>query len=201
MKNQYDYINDITEIRRMMVRSSKFLSLSGWAGILAGTFALMGAWFAHFILEFKPDGFLYSHSNIETVSVTAALILIFSFAAAFLDSRIKAKKRSEKAWNSTSKKMLTGMVVPLLSGGTLILILSFNNLLGLAAPLMLIFYGLSLYIAGFYTFREVRVMGFVQMVLGILNTALISTGLLFWAIGFGAVHILYGLYMHFKYER
>jgi len=201
MKNQHDYIDDITEIRRMMVRSSKFLSLSGWAGILAGIFALSGAWFAHSVLKFQPDGFLYSHPNIETVSLTAAIILLFSLAAAFFDSRIKAKKRNEKAWNSTSKKMLTSMAVPLLIGGTLILLLSFNNLLGLAAPLMLIFYGLSLYIAGFYTFREVRVMGFVQIVLGILNTVLITTGLLFWAIGFGVVHILYGLYMHLKYER
>lgn len=201
MKEQHDYLNDISEIRQMMVRSSKFLSLSGWAGILAGTFALIGAWFAHSVLEFQPDRFLYSHSNIDAVLITAAIILIFSLIAAFFDSQIKAKKVNEKAWNVTSKNMLTGMSVPLLIGGTLILILSFNSLPGLAAPLMLIFYGLSLYIAGFYTFREVRVMGFVQMGLGILNTFFISTGLLFWTIGFGAVHILYGLYMHFKYER
>ena len=83
MKNQHDYIDDITEIRRMMVRSSKFLSLSGWAGILAGIFALSGAWFAHSVLKFQPDGFLYSHPNIETVSLTAAIILFFSLAAAF----------------------------------------------------------------------------------------------------------------------
>ncbi|MDZ7756327.1 MAG: hypothetical protein U5K35_07960 [Rhodohalobacter sp.] len=90
------------------------------------------------------------------------------------------------------------MSIPLFAGGFLIVILISKGLLGLIAPLTLVFYGLALFNAGFYTIQEVRIMGFAQMILGLLNMAYISYGLLFWAIGFGVVHILYGLYMHFQ---
>lgn len=201
MKEHHDYTKDIAEIRLMMERSSKFLSLSGWAGILAGIYALTGAWIAHSILEFQPDTFLYTHSNPGSVALVASVVLILALLSAFIDSRVKANKRKEKAWNTTSKKMLAAMAVPLATGGLLILILISNGLMGLIAPFTLIFYGLALYNAGFYTFKEVRLMGFVQIALGLLNTIFISYGLLFWAIGFGAVHILYGIIMHFRYER
>jgi hypothetical protein len=200
MEDQKNYINDITEIRRMMERTSKFLSLSGWAGILAGIYALAGAWFSHFILLYQPDGFFYSHPSLDHVIVTAFSVLVFALISAFLDSHVKAKKRNEKAWNATSKRMLMSMAIPLVTGGLLIIILSAGGLVGLAAPLMLIFYGMALYNAGFYTIREVRLMGFVQVILGLMNVVFISHGLLFWAIGFGAVHIIYGLFVHFRYE-
>lgn len=201
MKDQQNYINDITEIRRMMERTSKFLSLSGWAGILAGVYALAGAWYAHFTLSFQPDNFLYSHPSLKHVVLSASTILVLALISAFLDSRYRAKKRNQKAWNATSKRMLMSMAVPLFTGGVLIVLLSAAGFIGLAAPFMLIFYGLALYNAGFYTLREVRFMGYVQMILGLMNIVFITQGLLFWALGFGAVHIIYGVFVHFRYER
>ena len=93
------------------------------------------------------------------------------------------------------------MAVPLVTGGLLILVLISKNLTGLIAPLTLLFYGLALYNAGFHTIREVRFMGIVQVILGLMNVWFIEYGLLFWAIGFGGVHIVYGIYMHLRYER
>ncbi|SMO53127.1 hypothetical protein [Gracilimonas mengyeensis] len=201
MKEEQDYLKDIAEIRSMMERSSKFLSLSGWAGILAGTYALVGAWIAHSLLKFRPDEFFYSYSNLINVLLTAAGVLGLALVSALLDSRRKANKREESAWNATSRRLLVSMAVPLFAGGILIFILISNGLIGLAAPLTLLFYGLALYNAGHFTIKEVRVMGFVQMLLGLLNAFFVGYGLLFWAIGFGVVHVLYGIYMHFRYER
>ncbi|MFP8488839.1 hypothetical protein ACKGJO_07030 [Gracilimonas sp. Q87] len=201
MKEQQDYIQDIAEIRSMMERSSKFLSLSGWAGILAGFYALIGAWIAYSILDFHPDEIFYSYPDLTGVILIAIGVLTLALVSAILDSKRKAQKRNEKVWNATSRRMLTNMSIPLFTGGFLIVILISKGLIGLIAPLTLVFYGLALFNAGFYTIKEVRIMGFVQMVLGLLNMAFISYGLLFWAIGFGLVHILYGMYMHFKYER
>lgn len=201
MKEQQDYIQDIAEIRSMMERSSKFLSLSGWAGILAGFYALIGAWIAYSILDFHPDEIFYSYPDLTGVILIAIGVLTLALVSAILDSKRKAQKRNEKVWNATSRRMLTNMSIPLFTGGFLIVILISKGLIGLIAPLTLVFYGLALFNAGFYTIKEVRIMGFVQMVLGLLNMAFISYGLLFWAIGFGLVHILYGIYMHYKYER
>ncbi len=201
MKEERDYVQDIAEIRSMMERSSKFLSLSGWAGIMAGIYALAGAWIAYSLFGFHPDEIFYTSPNLASVVLLAIGILILALASAIFDSRRKAKKRDEKAWNATSRRLLASMAVPLFAGGILILVFLSKGLIGLIAPLTLLFYGLALYNAGNYTIREVRLMGVVQICLGLLNSWFIGYGLLIWVLGFGVVHIVYGIYMHFKYER
>ena len=201
MKEERDYIQDIAEIRSMMERSSKFLSLSGWAGIMAGIYALAGAWIAHSVYGFYPDEIFYTSPNLTNVVLLATGILVLALVSAIVDSRRKAQKRDEKAWNATSRRLLASMAVPLFGGGLLILALLSKGLIGLIAPLTLLFYGLALYNAGNYTIKEVRLMGVVQIVLGLINSWFIGYGLLFWVLGFGVVHIVYGIYMHFRYER
>jgi hypothetical protein len=76
-----------------------------------------------------------------------------------------------------------------------------RGLVGLVAPMSLIFYGLALYNASQFTYEEVRSLGLIQIVLGLLGAYFVSYGLLFWAIGLGVAHIVYGIYMHYRYER
>lgn len=201
MKEEQDYIKDIAEIRSMMERSSKFLSLSGWAGIMAGTYALTGAWIAYSVFGFHPVELFYTPSSFTPVILLALGVLILALVSAIFDSRRKAQKREESAWNATSRRLLASMAVPLCAGGLLIVILISKGLIGLIAPLTLLFYGLALYNAGNYTIREVRLMGVAQIFLGLINAWFIDYGLLFWAVGFGVIHIIYGIYMHFRYER
>lgn len=201
MKREQDYINDITEIRSMMERSSKFLSLSGWAGIMAGVYALAGAYVAHFIFNFIPDGISYLYYDFGDVILLALAVLFVSLITAILFSKKKASNKGEKIWNSTSKRLLASMMVPLVIGGVLIIFYISNDLYGLIAPTSLIFYGISLYNAGNFTIEEVRWTGFLQVALGLINVWFLEFGLLFWAIGFGGVHLVYGIYMHFRYER
>jgi len=201
MTQDRDYIRDIAEIRSMMERSSKFLSLSGWAGILAGLYALAGVWVAKSFYDFHPDDLFYSSEYLFEISLVALTVLILALVTAIFFSKIYAQKRGESIWNSTSKRLLAGMAVSLLTGAALVLLLVSNGLIGLAAPITLIFYGMALFIAGHYTIVEVRVMGVVQILLGLLNILLINLGLLFWALGFGLVHIVYGIYVKFRYER
>ncbi|MEX0647673.1 MAG: hypothetical protein WEA56_05020 [Balneolaceae bacterium] len=201
MKKEQDYIQDIAEIRSMMERSSKFLSLSGWAGIMAGIYALAGAWIAWSVLGFHPDEIFYSPPDLPQIILLALGVLTLALVTVIYFSWRKSDKRGEKAWNATSKRLLASMSVPLLAGGILLVILTAKGLIGLTAPFMLLFYGLALYNAGNYTISEVKLMGAVQIGLGLMNSWFVEYGLLFWAIGFGAVHIVYGIYMHFRYER
>lgn len=200
MKEQ-DYIQDIAEIRSMMERSSKFLSLSGWAGIMAGIYALAGAWVATTVFGFHPDEIFYTSPDLTQVILLAAGVLVLALVSAIFDSRRKAQKREDKVWNATSRRLLVSMVVPLFAGGILIVIFLLKGLIGLIAPMTLLFYGLALYNAGNYTIREVKWMGFVQIILGLVNAVFIESGLLIWALGFGVVHIVYGIYMHLRVER
>ena len=201
MSKEQDYIKDLADIRSMMERSSKFLSLSGWAGIMAGLYALAGAFVAHFVLNFNPDGVSYLYYDFGQIILLALGVLLLSLITAVLLSKKRASDKGEHIWNSTSKRLLASMMVPLTIGGVLILFYLSNDLYGLIAPTSLIFYGLSLYNAGNFTINEVRWMGFLQIALGLMNVWFLEFGLLFWAIGFGVIHLVYGIYMHFRYER
>ncbi len=205
MEQQQNYIKDLAEIRSMMERSSKFLSLSGWAGILAGIYALAGSFIAYYIFNFNPDKIDFSSAaaptNLTNVIILAFLILILALVTAIFFSWKKADSKGEKIWNATSRRLLTSMAVPLVVGGILILIMISKGLLGLLAPMTLLFYGLALFNAGKFTIKEVKFLGMVQIILGLISFHFIELGLLFWAAGFGVVHVIYGIYMHFRYER
>jgi len=202
-KNESDYLNDLAEIRSMMERSSKFISLSGWAGILAGIYALVGAYLAYNYLNFNPKSIYIKSltSNFSSVYLLGAGVLLTALITAMLLSKNKASKKGENIWNATSKRMLSSMAVPLLAGGVLLLIVISKSIIGLILPLSLIFYGLALYNASKFTFSEVKFLGFVQLCLGLLSSYFIEYSLLIWALGFGLVHIIYGIYIYFKYEQ
>lgn len=201
MKNEQDYIQDIAEIRSMMERSSKFLSLSGWAGILAGIYALSGAFTVYKVFGFNPDIITYVSPDLQMVLLSASIVLVLAIGTAVLFSQQKASQSGEKVWNAVSKQLISYVAVPLLAGGVLTLVLLSKGLVGLLAPLTLMFYGLALYNAGKFTFDAVKFFGLIQIGLGLLGCYFIEYGLLLWAFGFGVLHIVYGAYIHFRYER
>jgi len=208
MKDKKDYIQDIAEMRSMMERSSKFLSLSGLAGVMAGIYALAGAYIAYKIFYFNPDEIVYdtlesgniSFSLLKVILLAIAVLVLAVGTAIFLSYK-KANKRGEKLWNPTAKRVMINMAIPLIAGGLLILILILKGLIGFIAPFTLLFYGLALYNASKFTYDEVRSLGLIQIALGLISSYFVGYGLLFWAIGFGVVHIIYGIYLHYRYER
>jgi len=208
MKEEQDYIRDITEMRSMMERSSKFRSLSGLAGIMAGIYALAGAYIAYKVVGFNPGEMVNSTVAAGSLSFgwlnvifLAIMILILAAGTAIFLSYKKADKRGEKLWNATTKRLVINTAVPFIAGAILIVILISKGLIGLVAPFTLLFYGLALYNASKYTYEEVRILGLVEIGLGLISSYFVEYGLLFWALGFGVVHIIYGIYIHYRYER
>lgn len=207
MKTEQEYIRDLSEIRQMMERSSKFVSLTGWSGIMAGIYALAGAFIAYHLF-YNTEGVVYNSISIQQISggvfeliILAVIILLLAIGTAIFLSFRKAKRNKEVLWNATARRLVVNMAIPLITGGVFILILMAKGILGLLAPLTLIFYGLALINASKFTFDEVRYLGIFQILLGLLSSYFIGFGLLFWAIGFGILHIIYGIYMHWRYEK
>ncbi|HEX8356364.1 MAG TPA: hypothetical protein VF610_03090 [Segetibacter sp.] len=206
MKDEQDYIQDIAEMRSMMERSSRFLSLSGLSGIMAGLYALAGAFIAYEFLHFRTDETAYTAGESTSVQwqhliYLALLIFILAVGTAMFLSYKNANKRHERLWNATARRLVINMAVPLVAGGLLILIMISKGFIGLVAPFTLLFYGLALYNASKYTYEEMRSLGIIEIVLGLLSAYFVTYGLLFWAVGFGVVHIIYGIYMHYRYEK
>jgi len=202
-----NYIQDITEIRSMMERSSKFLSLSGWAGILAGIYALAGALIAYKVFDFNPDKVVFNFAEGNTsalyinIILLATLVLFLALGTAIYFSYKRSDKRGERLWTPTTRRLLINMAVPMAAGGVLIIILMVNGLTGLVAPFTLLFYGIALFNASRLTIKEVEILGYVQILLGLAGSLFVEYGLLLWALGFGVAHIIYGVYMYYKYER
>lgn len=207
MKKEQDYFRDLVEIRSMMERSSKFLSLSGWAGVMAGIYALIGSYLAYYVLDFRPEELSDPSAtailpdNFGQVVLLALVMLILAISTAIFLSSKNAIAKGEKAWNATSKRMIYNMAVPLITGGLLILIFISKGWISWIIPLSLIFYGLSLYNASKFTFGLLKYLGLIQIGLGLVAACLIEYAVLLWAIGFGVFHIIYGVYMHIRYER
>ncbi|UJH92131.1 hypothetical protein LZ575_06000 [Antarcticibacterium sp. 1MA-6-2] len=208
METDQKYIKDLTEIRSMMERSTKFLSLSGLSGIMAGIYALVGAYVAYRLFYVENDSVFYNsidrqeiNGDIINVLILAFVILVLAVGTAIYLSWKKSKKEGKKIWNTAARRVVINMAIPLVTGGIFILILLTKGLYGFLAPATLLFYGLALVNASKFTFEELRSLGIVQIILGLFASYFIGYGLLFWALGFGLMHIVYGIVMHLKYEK
>jgi hypothetical protein len=191
-----------------MEKSSKFISLSGWAGIFAGVFALMGSYIALTYLDFNPQSLSVDTENnpfqqkqIFSVVQLALLVFLLAISFALFFTHRRAKRKDELLWTPTAKRLVINMAVPLFTGGILILLFISKGFIGFVAPFSLLFYGLALFTISKFTFDEVKILGLIEILLGLISVYKVSLGLLFWAIGFGVVHIIYGIYVYFKYER
>ncbi|MCV9929187.1 hypothetical protein OIU83_16090 [Flavobacterium sp. LS1R49] len=196
------YLQDISEIKNMMNKSSQFISLSGLSGVMAGIYALIGAHIANGLIESHQGYYITLESKtFKLIVLTAFLVLFFSIATAAILTVNKAKKEGEKIWNTTSKRMLINFLIPLITGGIFGLLLLRHAYYGLIAPVTLLFYGLACVNASKYTLRDVRYLGITIIILGLIATEFSGYALEFWALGFGVCHILYGSIMYFKYDR
>lgn len=196
---------DLTHIRKMMEGSTKFMSLSGLSGIFIGLYAIIGAVLAYVLVQ---DHFVaYSGSIRITKDIIKQLfaiptaVLILSLATAYFLSKRKAKNQQYPFWNKTAKKMAFNMAIPLAFGGVLVLGLIYHKFYLLIPAATLLFYGLALINASHYTLKEIKGLGIVEACLGLLSLFDLGYGIVYWAIGFGFMHIIYGIYIYMKYER
>ncbi|MCK8480144.1 hypothetical protein [Psychroserpens algicola] len=197
-----NYLQDITEIKNLMHKSSRFISLSGLSGILAGIYALIGAAAAYYIVTNSSRGYLILDGTIYKICMAILVgVAALSIATGIFLTTKKAKKNGEKIWDNSSKRLLINFLIPLVTGGIYILIILNQERYGHTAALMLIFYGLALISASKYSLGDIRYLGLTEIILGLICAFYPSYGFWFWVIGFGFMHIFYGTLMHFKYDR
>ena len=197
-----DYLKDISEIKNMMNKSSRFISLSGLSGILAGIYAIIGATIAYWLVTTSQRGYLILDGEIFRICVFILLMVaLFSIVTAIILTTRKAKKNGVKIWNATSKRLVVNFLIPLVVGGLYILIILGQEKYGQTGGLMLIFYGLALVNASKYSIGDIRYLGYIEIILGLIGSLYPGYGFWFWVLGFGVMHIIYGTWMHFKYDR
>jgi fumarate reductase subunit D len=204
------HLENLNEIRSIMERSSSFLSLSGLGGIFAGIFALFGAgfayWFVHIYKAYERKTFLISSGDFSIEVITALftdamIVLALALIFGYIFTHRNAKNKGIKLWNKTAKLMILNLIIPLITGACFIFILIWHGAAFIISATTLIFYGLALINASKYTMSDIRYLGISQVVIGFIAAVDIDNGIIYWGIGFGIMHIIYGSLMYFKYER
>lgn len=196
---------DLFHIRNIMEKSTRFLSLSGLSGISAGIVALVGAGFAwKMIGSVDSDAMNPGMWGCTVLSDKLIMLLGIIFVAAvglavFFTVR-KSRKNYLKIWTSVSKHFLINLFVPLFAGGIFCIALWHAGVVVMLGSAMLIFYGLALLNASKYTFAEINKLGYLEILLGLVSLFFPGYGLVFWTIGFGLLHIIYGAIMYVKYH-
>lgn len=202
----------LNEIRNLMEKSSKVLSLSGISAIIVGIYACIAAVIAYYILggsgQLSWDFIELPRLNINTpyrlkLMLTFASILVaLCLLTVYWFSYLKAKKNKQHfAFDRTAKRMLWNFFLPLIVGGILCLSLIYQQHYGLTSSIMLIFYGIALINVSSYTYSNTRYLGYAELLLGLTDSFIEGHALLFWTIGFGIFHIIYGIFFYLKYDR
>ena len=201
-------LDTLQDIKRIMERSSRFISLSGLSGIAAGICAITGAWFAkqkldNYYIKFDQSGYSDGdfHSLKVELFVLALIVLGTAWLSAFYFTWRKAKHNKLPVWDITAKRLTINILIPLIAGGLFIMAFYQHDEWKYIAPACLVFYGLALVNASKYTLTDIRYLGYCEIVVGLVNTQYVGWGLYFWTIGFGILHIVYGFVMWWKYER
>ncbi|NDV59373.1 hypothetical protein [Bacteroides sp. 519] len=200
-------IQSVNEIKELMERSSKFVSLSGLTGVLVGIYSLLGAWIVsrvagiQFINQASYQVALPQEQKLTLVLAVAGGVLLISVVTAFLISYYKSNKVKQKLFNKLTYRIIWNFGIPLFVGGLFCIALLCNQNYGLTSSVMLLFYGLSLVNVAKYTFSNVAWLGYGFLILGLLDAFFEGNGLLFWTIGFGGLHIIYGVLFYLLYEK
>ena len=198
--------DDLAHIRSMMERSSRFLSLSGLSGVGAGIVGLLAGCMAMYLtndyfVDYNVGELKVYQSDMlyNLILLGASALLLAIFCGCYFTIR-KSRKLGLQIWTATTKKILVQLAIPLAVGGVFVLALLQYNLYGLVAGTTLIFYGLALVNAEKYTYSDIKYLGYLEIVLGCLSLFFIGKGLIFWTIGFGVLHIVYGIILYRKYK-
>ncbi|BAV04822.1 hypothetical protein FLA_0821 [Filimonas lacunae] len=173
---------------------------------MAGIYALAGAWLAHIDrLFFFSEEYATEYYCNTCVSYNMVPIAIGVFVAAFFTavifSIIKSKKEGVAIWGGAARRLLWNTLLPIAVGGVFIWRMLSLKYYVLLVPAALIFYGLAMVNGSRYTRGEIRYMGYVQIVIGIVCLNSWQLSMYGWVLGFGVMHIIYGAAMWWKYER
>lgn len=204
--NTAENLEALKDIRKMMERSGRFISLSGWSGIAAGSSALIGAWLAYqrigdyYSVDYSSGSYCPSCLKNDLILIAAGVFIV-AFATATFFTFLKSKREGVAIWGNAARRLLWNTLLPMAAGGVMLWRMMELKQYELIAPGSLIFYGLALINGSKYTMGEVRYLGYAEILTGIVALWTISGGLFSWAFGFGVLHIVYGVAMWWKYDR
>lgn len=209
--NNQEALDTLNDIRKMMEKSSRFVSLNGASAIVIGLYSCLAAIIAYYILggisplsetSSIPMLQINTPDRLRILLIFAAILIGICLLTVILMCRHKALKNNRPfGLDRTAKRLLWNFFLPLTAGGIFCLAMLYQQHYGLTSSIMLIFYGIALINASNYTYSNTRYLGYTELALGLADSFIEGYALLFWTVGFGIFHIIYGIWFHFKFEK
>ncbi|MCK0130298.1 hypothetical protein MWU59_02185 [Flavobacteriaceae bacterium F08102] len=202
--DQTDNINTISKKTYAEKPCTRLWSLRGLSGILAGIYAIVGGIIAYNLLKGYGQGYgsfgdMLPLGILEIILIgVGGIVAILTIGTTTILTKRKAKKNNELVWSPASKPFFSALFIPIITGAIFILLLTYRGYYGIIVPSMLIFYGMGLINASKYNSKNARILGLLEILLGIIAMASFKNGILFWILGFGVLHILYGSLKYFN---
>lgn len=221
MTEQEEQLKAITEMRDLMNKSSRFISMSGWSGVSAGLFGLIASFLFYrslgdMFFDFPLSGDVFANNRygegatvttvlaaivmVQTLAIIATVTLVSAVFSAWFFTWRRAKKLGLSMWDDTARRLTLNFFIPLAAGGGFCLVLASHGMIGLLPGATLLFYGLALLNASKYTFNDIRYLALMEIGLGFIASAYYQYSLVLWGIGFGVLHVVYGILLYFKHE-
>ncbi|MCE2777778.1 MAG: hypothetical protein LW824_20155 [Algoriphagus sp.] len=204
MKNPEE---ELAEIKSMMERSTRFLSLSGLSGVLAGIYALTAAGLTWYWIYFPNSSWgagaapLSFRELLNRLLFLGLVTLVAAVSTAYFLSKKKGTTATQPFWSPASKRFLLALFLPVALGGFFCFALLHESTFELIPAAMLLFYGIGLVQSAQFTLGEIKNLGYTQLALGLIAAFFPDYGLLCWAMGFGVFHLIYGALMYCRHER
>ena len=212
MKDQ-EIKETLSDIRSMMERSQKVMYLDGAAGLLAGTWAIIGAVAVSLVIYGTVSPLWMAHVQPVTDAgartfIIVSVICVAVFCAAFLSVWNMSRRRAirqgmEFTLDAGSRNLLKTFFSVMVAGGLVCLTPIINGLWSLIPGFMLLFYGLALVVISPIAFKVpiTSLLGYIMIAIGIAALCLPAYGLSLWTIGFGVIHLIWGIWFSIRYNR
>ncbi len=149
MEKHEEQLAAIQEMRNLMDQASRFKSISGLAGILAGILSFGSVALSHGLTGISPFEAhaldrIWQSENQYTIATIFLGLFILCVSIGFYLSKRNARQAGKIAWDNAAKRLTWSLAIPVLVGGIFALLLIRMGLVELVAPVTLLFYGMGL---------------------------------------------------------
>lgn len=195
---------ELAAIKSMMEQSTRFLSLRGLAGILAGIYSLFAAAIAYYWIYYPryPVGnellVVYQNGTLTYLVLLGLGLILVTLCSTWILSRQKSKRMAHPLWMPASKRFVQALAIPVLAGGMFCIALIHQGQMILTFPVMLLFYGTGLLNAVNFSLSKLKYLGFGNLILGVTAGFLPAGGFILWVFGFGVLHLVFGGMIYFR---
>jgi hypothetical protein len=179
-------IENLRYIRDTMDRAASFTAVSGYGFVAAGSTAFVAAWLAS---PRTGGGWL----AVWLVEAAVGLALTLGFTLR------KARRAGVPITRGPGRKFLLGFAPPALSAVGLTPALLAAGAAGALPGTWLLLYGAAITTGGAFSVRALPAMGVASMVVGALALAFPDGRDLWLALGFGALHVVFGAFIARKH--